>query len=229
MRRLHNMVKGWGPLLADSTTSMPQLVAKPSDNANVRWAARATNKSEGFLFVNNYQRLEAQTAKKAVRFQVTLLDGTSTIAIPSAKSPPIAIKSGLWFAFPFNLPLIPSFAHAPGFAEGGVVGPTLGWATAQLQARLDATEQQQQQQQQQGRGQKKVEYIFLLEIDGILPEVALAGINRTALLLPAAGTATASQEGTYTVLRGIVRHSLVASLEDPTCFRSCCRAPVPRF
>ena len=52
MRRLHNMVKGWGPLLADTTQTLP--VVTPSawnDNQTVRWSIRTDNHSAGFLFV----------------------------------------------------------------------------------------------------------------------------------------------------------------------------------
>ena len=221
MRRLHNMVKGWGPLIADSTTSLPQVVAGPTDNATVRWSARATNKSEGFIFVNNYQRLSPQQAKTGVRFHMTLLDGVGTIAIPSAGSPPIQIKAGLWFVLPFNVPLIPSFAHIPGYAEGGLAGPSIGWATAQLQARLDAAETW-------GRGDdKKVEYIFFLEIDGIAPEVALGRVNHTELVLPAGGTATASQEGAYTVLRGITPGT--GAFAEVQIGRGTCTLPCPAW
>jgi hypothetical protein len=192
MRRLHLLIKGWGQLLADTTVSMPLVVAKPDDNSTVRWAARATNQSAGFLFVNNYQRLSTQTTKQDIRFHLTTLEGHA-VHIPSPHSAALQIKAGLWFSLPFNLPLVPFYAVAPELP----IDPSykISWATVQPVARIDSRETC-------GKGPKRVvEHVFFLQIDGVVPEVALAGVNSTSLTTaPGVGVAT---EGADTVLRNI--------------------------
>ena len=61
--------------------------------------------------------------------------------------------------------------------------------SGQLAARLDG-------------GASGTETIFLLQIDGAAPEVALANVPSSDLSI-AAGKATATREGEHTVLRGI--------------------------
>ena len=113
MRRLHNMVKGWGPLLAETTPSQPLLMPSSSnDNSTVRWSVRTDNHSAGFLFVNNYQRLLPLPVHKGVRFSVTARDGKTNITIPSLKSAPLTVASGIWFHLPLNIPLVPAFSFS---------------------------------------------------------------------------------------------------------------------
>ena len=130
----------------------------------------------------------------------------------------MSVLSGVWFAWPLNIPLLPT-PEASAAAR-----PKIAWATAQLAARLDG-------------GASGTETIFLLQIDGAAPEVALANVpSRDLTVSPspaaaprekvsqrhwvdvfgecglhvsavglqvAAGKATATQEGEHTVLRGI--------------------------
>ena len=127
----------------------------------VRWSVRTDNSSAGFLFVNNYQRLFPLPTHTGVRFAVTGRDG-STLTVPSAKSPPVSVLSGVWFAWPLNIPLLPT-PEASAAAR-----PKIAWATAQLAARLDG-------------GASGTETIFLLQIDGAAPEVALANVPSSDL------------------------------------------------
>ena len=127
----------------------------------VRWSVRTDNSSAGFLFVNNYQRLFPLPTHTAVRFAVTGRDG-STLTVPSAKSPPVSVLSGVWFAWPLNIPLLPTPE------AGAAARPKIAWATAQLAARLDG-------------GASGTETIFLLQIDGAAPEVALANVPSSDL------------------------------------------------
>lgn len=150
--------------------------------AQVRWSVRTDNSSAGFLFVNNHQRLFPLPTHTDVRFSIVGRDG-SILTVPSAKSPPVSVVSGVWFAWPLNIPLLPE--------ASATTQPKIAWATAQLAARLDAVAS--------GSG---VETIFLLQIDGATPEVGLANVPSGALTV-ASGQATATQEGEHTVLRGI--------------------------
>lgn len=94
MRRLHTMVHTWGSLLAGTTQSVPvDMPSSPSDNTTVRWAVRTNNASQGFLFVNNYQRLVTLPPKEDVRFRVSGPDGT-VLFLPSEKSPAVTVESG---------------------------------------------------------------------------------------------------------------------------------------
>jgi hypothetical protein len=65
----------------------------------VRWAVR-TDGNAGFLFVNNYQRLQPMPAKDAVQFQIRLAHGA--LLIPAR---PITLPADQSFFFPFNLNL----------------------------------------------------------------------------------------------------------------------------
>eukprot|EP01051_Picozoa_sp_SAG22_P018004 SAG22_NODE_2916_length_2107_cov_1.378984_2_plen_336_part_00 len=95
---------------------------------------------------SNYQRLLPLPAHTDVRFAIRGRDGSTITTVPSAKSPALTVEAGVWFALPLNIPLLPAFAaHGGGGGGGGdgdlatlgTTAPKIGWATAQLAARLD--------------------------------------------------------------------------------------------
>lgn len=60
MRRLHIMIQSWAPLLANTLPSAPaELGAGAGTSSTVRWKVRTDENGAGFLFVNNYQRLQS--------------------------------------------------------------------------------------------------------------------------------------------------------------------------
>lgn len=73
--------QGWGSLLAETSQDLPIIQAQPDDNVTVRWAVRSNNKSEGFVFVNNYQRLSAQESKSGVRLHIQTLNGSGAFLL----------------------------------------------------------------------------------------------------------------------------------------------------
>ena len=107
LRPLHLFMRDWGELLApmEATFPAPQDLKRGEDNG-LRWAIRSDGKS-GFIFINNYERLQQLSEKKGVRLSacgVTL--------------PAMTIPSGTMAIFPVNV-------------EG------IRYATAQLVARCD--------------------------------------------------------------------------------------------
>jgi beta-galactosidase len=118
LRRLHLFVHEWGPLLAGMPTVMPdQRPTGKDDSTTLRWAARSDGMG-GFVFVNNYQRLQPMPAKRGVRFALKLRSGSLTFP-----SKPITVPADSRFVWPFNLDL----GH----------GVRLTWATAQPVCAVD--------------------------------------------------------------------------------------------
>ena len=107
LRPLHLFMRDWGELLApmEATFPAPQDL-KQGEDTGLRWAVRSDGK-RGFIFINNYERLQQLSDKKGVRLSacgVTL--------------PAMTIPSGTMAIFPVNI-------------EG------IRYATAQLVARCD--------------------------------------------------------------------------------------------
>ena len=86
-------------------------------STRLRWAVRSDGHS-GFVFVNNYQRLEPLPAKTNVQFTINLPGGSLTFP-----ETPVTIPSGARFIWPFNLDL--------------GKGIQLKWATAQPITAID--------------------------------------------------------------------------------------------
>lgn len=109
LRRLHLFMKDYGETLAPMEASFPapQDIAK-GDDAQLRWAYRSLGDS-GFVFVNNYERLQSLSDKKGVRFEVC------GVTFPKK---PMTIPAGTMCIFPVNI-------------DG------IRYATAQLIARRD--------------------------------------------------------------------------------------------
>lgn len=92
LRPLHLFMSDFGEQLAPMTASFPasQNLSKGEDTA-LRWAVRSAGDS-GFIFINNYERLQNLSAKKGVRLSacgVTL--------------PPLTIPSGCMAILPVNV------------------------------------------------------------------------------------------------------------------------------
>jgi hypothetical protein len=118
LRRLHLFMQEWGPVLAEMPATMPDprpLVKNDFDT--LRWSARSDGKS-GFVFVNNYQRLQAMPPKKNVQFTIQLPGGP--VVFPQT---PVTIPSDACLIWPFQLDL----------GEG----VRLLWATAQPLTAID--------------------------------------------------------------------------------------------
>lgn len=118
LRRLHLFLHEWGPVLADMPATMPdQRPQGKSDVDTLRWSVRSDGKS-GFVFVNNYQRLQFMPPKKDVQFTIKL--PSNSLVFPQK---PVTIPSDACFIWPFNLDL----GH----------GVRLTWATAQPLTAVD--------------------------------------------------------------------------------------------
>jgi hypothetical protein len=117
--RLHLFLHDFGSPLAEMPTSLPDLwPTNKTDLATLRWAVRSDGHS-GFVFVNNYQRLQPMPPKKDVQFKLNLPGGE--VVFPSK---PVTIPADEFFIWPFNLDL---------------GGAKLIYATAQPVCRADDT------------------------------------------------------------------------------------------
>jgi beta-galactosidase len=118
-RLLHLFLNAYGSQLAAMPAFGPsRQVRDPADTASPRVAVR-TNGSSGFVFVNNYVRQLGVPARPALQVHVKLPHGDVTIP-----AHPIAVPSGAYFAWPFNLSL-------------GAV--RLNYSTAQLLTQLNTS------------------------------------------------------------------------------------------
>ena len=84
MRRLHLSLSkiAWGDAIA-STVNVNVDSTSSSENA-LRWTLRASGtKRTGFLFVNNYERLNTLPAHTNVRFLLEWNNSNTTLSIPS--------------------------------------------------------------------------------------------------------------------------------------------------
>jgi hypothetical protein len=118
LRRLHLFLHEWGSNLAGMPATMPdQRPHEKNDFDTLRWSVRSDGKS-GFVFVNNYQRLQVIPPKKHVQFTINLPSGP--FVFPQK---PVTIPSDACLIWPFNLDL----GH----------GVRLVWATAQPLTAID--------------------------------------------------------------------------------------------
>ena len=109
LRKLHLFMHDYGELLApmEAFFPCPQDIRK-GDDSRLRWAYRSNGK-QGFVFINNYERLQSLTDKKGVRFDVC------GVKFPAS---PMTIPAGTSCIFP---------VHVDG----------IDYATAQLIAKRD--------------------------------------------------------------------------------------------
>ena len=107
LRKLHLFMQDWGDVLAPMEAGFPcsQDIAK-GDDSFLRWSYRAKDGS-GFIFINNYERLQNLSAKKNVKLEAC-----------GVKLPQLTIPAGTICIFPVNI-------------EG------IKYATAQLVAKRD--------------------------------------------------------------------------------------------
>lgn len=118
LRRLHLFLHEWGPTLAEMPATMPVERPRAKDDFDtLRWCVRSDGRS-GFVFVNNYQRLQQMPAKTNVQFAIQLPAGP--LVFPHD---PTTVPSGACFLWPFNFDL----GH----------GVRLAWATAQPITAID--------------------------------------------------------------------------------------------
>ena len=100
LRRLHLFLHDFGAPLAQMPTTLPEaLPADKSDLNTLRWAVRSDGNS-GYVFVNNYQRLQPMPAKTNVQFKLNLPGGE--FVFPEQ---PVTIPADEFFFWPFNLDL----------------------------------------------------------------------------------------------------------------------------
>ena len=100
LRRLHLFLHDFGAPLAQMPATLPDLrVTNKNDLTTLRWSVRSDGNS-GFVFVNNYQRLQPLPAKADVQFKLNLPGGE--LVFPQR---PVTIPDDEFFFWPFNLDL----------------------------------------------------------------------------------------------------------------------------
>lgn len=98
LRKMHLFLRDFGSSLATMPAYLPEKHSTdPENHTTLRWAARTDGKS-GYVFVNNYQRLQRLSPKTNVQFSLKLLDKTLTFP-----NKPIIVSKDECFFFPFNL------------------------------------------------------------------------------------------------------------------------------
>ncbi len=100
LRRLHLFLHDFGAPLAQMPATLPDVrVTSKNDFTTLRWSVRSDGNS-GYVFVNNYQRLQPLPAKKDVQFKLSLPGGE--FVFPQK---PVTIPADSFFFWPFNLDL----------------------------------------------------------------------------------------------------------------------------
>lgn len=92
LRKLHLFMQDWGGVLAPMEAGFPcsQDIAR-GDDSFLRWSYRAKDGS-GFIFINNYERLQNVSAKKNVKLEAC-----------GVKLPQLTIPAGTICIFPVNI------------------------------------------------------------------------------------------------------------------------------
>ena len=92
LRKLHLFMHDWGDVLAPMEAVFPCKQDIPKgDDTFLRWAYREKNGS-GFIFINNYERLQRLTAKRNVRLEAC-----------GVRLPQLTIPAGTICIFPVNI------------------------------------------------------------------------------------------------------------------------------
>jgi beta-galactosidase len=100
LRRLHLFLHDFGAALAQMPPTLPDLrPTNKTDLTILRWAVRSDGNS-GYVFVNNYQRLQPMPPKTEVQFKLDLPPGE--LLFPHK---PVTIPADAFFFCPFNLNL----------------------------------------------------------------------------------------------------------------------------
>lgn len=94
LRKLHLFMKDYGNVLAPMESFFPMPVdIEKGDDSHLRWCYRS-NGDSGFVFINNYERLQNLSDKKGIQFDVC------GMKFPSK---PITIPAGTTCIFPVNI------------------------------------------------------------------------------------------------------------------------------
>jgi beta-galactosidase len=97
LRSLHQFLADFGSRLAPLPANLPALSPHElDDRQTLRWGARSDGKT-GFIFINNYQRMESLPNHEAVQFDLQLAGGN--LRVPAH---PVRIPSGMYAIWPFN-------------------------------------------------------------------------------------------------------------------------------
>ncbi len=100
LRRLHLFLHDFGTSLAQMPATLPDIrPIRENDLATLRWSVRSDGQT-GYVFVNNYQRLQPMPDKRDVQFKIDLPGGF--LVFPAR---PITIPANDFFFWPFNLHL----------------------------------------------------------------------------------------------------------------------------
>ncbi|MBQ9649248.1 MAG: beta-galactosidase [Prevotella sp.] len=92
LRKLHLFMQDWGDVLAPMEATFPcQQDIPKGDDSFLRWSIRQKD-GNGFIFVNNYERLQNLTAKKNVQLEAC-----------GVKLPTLTIPAGAMCVFPVNI------------------------------------------------------------------------------------------------------------------------------
>jgi hypothetical protein len=117
LRPLHLFLQDFGARLAPMPLALPEVTpGSLDDRTTLRWAIRSDGE-RGFLFINNYQRIEGLPDQPGAQFAVATPG--ETLTLPAA---PVTIPSGMVSIWPFNFDL---------------EGLLLKYATAQPLCRVD--------------------------------------------------------------------------------------------
>ena len=92
LRKLHLFMQDWGEVLAPMEAVFPcEQDIKKGDDRSLRWSYRAKD-GKGFIFVNNYERLQNLSAKCGVKLEAC-----------GVKLPKLNIPAGTMCIFPVNI------------------------------------------------------------------------------------------------------------------------------
>ena len=92
LRKLHLFMQDWGDLLAPMEARFPcEQDIEKGDDAHLRWSVREKDGS-GFIFINNYERLQNLSAKRNVQLEAC-----------GVKLPKMNVPAGAMCIFPVNI------------------------------------------------------------------------------------------------------------------------------
>lgn len=92
LRKIHLFMQDWGDILAPMEASFPcKQDIKKGDDSFLRWAVRSKDGS-GFIFINNYERLQNLSAKRGVQLEAC-----------GVKLPKLNIPAGTMCILPVNI------------------------------------------------------------------------------------------------------------------------------
>ena len=97
LRRLGLFLRDYGPALTRMSATLPEIRPTTPDQIDLlRWAVRSDGRG-GYIFVNNFQRLQTMPAKNDVQFKLELPG--EKMVVPAQ---PITVPADSYFIWPFN-------------------------------------------------------------------------------------------------------------------------------